>query len=135
VTGAFEAKAAKKKQTQRAQPTKDWGNVQFVKCDLDDKMRSDVKERIVPPDVLLTQLTELVDSGYKVSFGYEKRNDCVGVYATMPDETHHHHGMCLSARGPDVPAALKVLLYKHYVLLDAHWGNPVERDFEANQWG
>jgi len=135
MTGAHEAKAAKRSAAAKKTAEKRKYDVQFVKCELDKQMREELKAQPVVLEELFNGLNRMVDSGYKLSFGYEQRNDCVGVYVTAPDQDHQFHGLCLSARGTDEVGALKAILFKHYTLLEENWGSPVDRDFEPDVWG
>lgn len=119
----------------KTQTPKNTWDVKFVACELDKETRATVKALPVVPVEILDGLVRMVDSGYKISFNYEQRNDCVGAYATAPSLDHAAHGLCLSARGPDALSALKVLLYKHYVILDGVWTTPVDRDHDGDTWG
>lgn len=115
-------------------PRKQW-EVTFVRCDLDKATKDKAKSWDVKFEQTIDGLERLILDGYKVSMSHDKYNDCVGVFATMPDQSHQNHGMCLTARGPGMLPALKMLIYKHFHILDAVWDTEVNQENQRDQWG
>jgi len=106
----------------------------FVDCNLSKEDKEAVKRTLENPDAVMERITQLFLDGYKVSMSYDATSDAFGCYVTMPDEGHPAHGSCLTARGPSLLGAFATLCYKHFVMLDGTWANPVDRGFEADQW-
>jgi len=117
-----------------ANTTKTW-EVQFVRCELDKDTKEQVKKFDPKFEWTWDAFDRLITDGYKISIAHDKYHDCVGVFATMPDNAHPNHGQCLTARGPDYRAALKVLCFKHFNLLDANWGSENGQEVSRDDWG
>jgi hypothetical protein len=77
----------------------------------------------------------MIADGYKISMQFEGNNDCVGVYATIADETHTNYKFCLTARGPDTFKALLSLFYKHYEVLNEDWVTGQQSNANSDGWG
>lgn len=113
---------------------KTW-EVQFVQCELDKATKAAVKAWDVKYTATFDGLDSLITEGYKISYSHDNYHDCVGVFMTMPKLDHEHHGYCLTARGPNWLEAAKVLVYKHFTILQANWGTVVNRAAERDEWG
>lgn len=109
--------------------------VSFVSCELDKSTKEAVKAWDVKFEATIDAIDRLILDGYKVSISQDKFHDCTAVFMTMPDKTHKHSGLCLTARGPNYLSALKVLVYKHYNILQEDWGAVVEQAYKRDSWG
>jgi len=109
--------------------------VQFVQCELDKSTKETVKKWDVKYEATLDGFERLITEGYKVSISRDKYHDCVGVFMTMPDGSHPSHGYCLSARAPGILDAIKVLVYKHFQILDGDWGTINNQPQSRDSWG
>jgi len=117
-----------------AQPRQSW-NVDFIQCELDKATKDHVKTWDPKFEATLDGLDRLIMDGYKVSLSLDKYHDCVGAFMTMPDQQHKSHGLCLAARGPSVLLALKVLVFKHFQILDGNWQTSNRQTGERDEWG
>lgn len=107
----------------------------WVRCDLDEGEKKHLKANAMPADQLVRAICGLVDDGYKVSVSKDVKNDCVGAFLTAPKEMYDGQNVVLSSRGPDGDAALRVLLYKHFEVLQADWGKRIQKDGTLDPWG
>lgn len=121
------------KKMERTAPTK--YEVVFVQCELDKNTKGTVRNWDTDLAATTGGFDRLLVDGYKISFSPDRYHDCVGVFATMPDKDHKHHGLCLTARGPNALMALKVLVYKHFTILGEDWGTPVAQEKHRDEWG
>lgn len=110
-------------------------SVVFVQCELDKATKEKVKNLDPKLEQTMDGFDRLISDGYKISFAPDKYHDCVGVFATIADNQHHHYGQCLTARGPNALMALKVLVYKHFTVLGENWGTPVAQEKHRDEWG
>lgn len=107
----------------------------FVRCEMDKATKDKVKNWDPKYEQTIDGLERMVMDGYKVSIAFDRYNDCVGVFCTIPEVTAGNHGWCLTARGPDTLAALKVLVFKHYTILDGVWTSEVSQAASKDAWG
>lgn len=114
--------------------TKQW-EVLFVQCELDAATKKQVKAWDGEYKTTLDAVERLILDGYKISSSFDRFHDCVGVFCTMPQADHKHHGLCLSARAPNFLDALKVLVFKHFTLLQENWDTNVNAAPKQDQWG
>jgi len=68
-------------------------------------------------DLLQTTLVE----GYKLTLTYNGQSDTYNAAMTCNAEKHVNQGYTMSAFAPSAYSALKLLLYKHAVLLEGDW--------------
>lgn len=64
---------------------------------------------------------QIVDTGYKLSVGYDKNNDSCFATLTNRDGDSRFRGYALSSFAGDSITALKLMIYKHVVLADGDW--------------
>jgi len=94
----------------------------FVRCELSDADRVICQDATLSETAAIEFIEAFIIAGIKLSFGYERQNDCMAVYASgTPNSNPTFQNKTLSARGPDVLAALTVLHHKHFVLLAEDW--------------
>jgi hypothetical protein len=120
--------------TKPEKPRPSW-SVDFVSCELDKATKEAVKKWDPKFESTIDGLDRMVADGYKISISLDKMHDCIGVYATMPDQSSKHHGLCLSSRGPSMLLALKVLVYKHFTILEQNWDAENNQRGEYDVWG
>lgn len=108
---------------------------QFVKCDLPVETKEMVKKWDEDYTLTIDNLERMIEDGYKISISRDKYNDCIGAFATHPDQQSPNNGFCLSARGPSMLNALKVLVYKHFNILQEKWYTEVDQAYERDSWG
>ena len=125
------------KRTKKSEPQEtkhpDWQKT-FVECNLDKAAKEATKTYIADTDRLWGVFEQFLLDGYAVKLSYDARSDAIGAYSTHSDPKHPSYPYCLTARAPDVMSAIGVLLYKHYVMLDASWQNHAQREFTPDQW-
>lgn len=71
--------------------------------------------------------------GYKLSVSFNPKNDTFNATYICNDLASPNAGYCLSAFAPDWYNAVKVLAFKHDIVLDGVWKG--ENAKEANLWG
>lgn len=107
----------------------------FVQCELPKETKEAVKKWDPKFEITMDALDRLVSDGYKLSIAQDTYHDCVGAFLSFPKPGHKHSGLCLTARGPSYLQALKVLVYKHYQVLQEDWGAIVDQKREHDDWG
>lgn len=70
-------------------------------------------------DLIQTVLTE----GYKLTLTYSSQSDTYNCSMTCNAEKHPNQGYTMSAFAPSMYAAMRLLMFKHFVLLDTNWEN------------
>lgn len=113
---------------------KTW-ETKFVSCELDKETKEVVKKWDVKFETTMDCVDKLIQDGYKISISQDKFHDCTGVFMTIADSENPNHGWCLSARGPNYLQALKVLVYKHFTILQENWDTDVNQTYERDTWG
>ena len=108
--------------------------VTFVNCELDTSTKELVRNFDPKFTTTLDCVDRLVFDGYKISVSYDKYHNCVSAFCTHPANDHPHHGLCLSARAPSYLNALKVLVYKHFTILQENWDTAVDQSFTNDGW-
>lgn len=68
----------------------------------------------VPVEAINNFLTELGESGGKLSFGWDYYSDCVSLSLMFMYEDFDNTGYATSARGADFEHCCKILMYKYY---------------------
>jgi len=103
----------------------------YVSCNLDKSMRDRVLAWQPTSDDIMGEIDRLTSDGYKVSFGQDKKNDCIQTSITAYDVSDAVDGYVLTGRGGSLYDAIKSALYKHLQILEADWTSEVDRDFET----
>jgi hypothetical protein len=122
--------AAKSKGTGRAS----W-EVDFVHLDLDSKQMADAKTWDVSCEQTFDCLSRCSLDGAKLSIVHDRRNDCSIASITTPKTDGAERQVCVSARGPDMVSALRILAYKIVKVLDGDLGNLKVTSEARAQWG
>jgi len=110
-------------------------SVVFVKCELDKETKERAKLWDPKYKDTFDGIDRMIADGYKISLAQDKYHDCVGCFATIADASHQNHGQCLTARGPSYLEAMKMMVFKHFQILDSFWGTPVNQDSDRDSWG
>jgi len=116
-------------------PTTGFPPTQWVVCELPTPVKDRLKKEKVNEPAVFKSLDNLVESGYKFSLSRDERADCVGCYLTAPRNDGSTSVRCLSARAPTVAAAIMVLLYKHYEMLQEDWSGSLKENGLIDPWG
>lgn len=114
-------------------PTKkrdDTGWVGFVDVTLSSREKEAFQAWDVEGEDLWTLLVDTLVSGHKLSVSYNRANDTFGAAFTGNGEDTANKGYTLSAYGADWYTAVRVLLFKHVVLLEGVWANAKGREGE-----
>lgn len=74
-------------------------------------------------DDLMDLVQATLANDYKLTFTYNGQSDTYNAAATANGEKDPNKGYTMSAFAPSVYAALRLLMYKHWVLLDQNWDN------------
>ena len=74
-------------------------------------------------DDLMDLVQTMLAADYKLTFTYNGQADTYNAAATCNGEKDPNKGYTMSAFAPSMYAALRLLMYKHYVLLDQNWDN------------
>lgn len=101
---------------------------------VDVKLTEQEKENFTQWDVhdndLFLLLAEAVVAGHKQSLTWNKQNETYVFSFTGNEGAGKHEGYTLSAFAGDWYIALRVLLYKHHVLLEGDWSKAKDRPTE-----
>jgi hypothetical protein len=107
---------------------------QFIKRRLTDKELEAAKAAADTYNDVGEIFMQMIDEGYKVSASHDGWGGGVQVFMTTADEESPNFGYTLSARGPNLIAAVAVICYKHYSLFSQDW----PKDDDGNKgpnWG
>lgn len=107
----------------------------FVSCELSDEQKKHVKAHLPAMDQALDSVDRFVRDGYKLSIRFEDRSMAYAVWLTGPEKDSTNSGLVLSARGPSLVAALGVLLYKHFEVLQEDWTSADVQLSKRDSWG
>lgn len=107
----------------------------FIRCDLDKDQLSRIKGQEADVLKLFDIAETLVDNGYKFGFSHDTYNSCYQASLTCTNKENQNYGFCLTGRGPSLPQALMVLMFKHFEICGEAW--PVNEDFGKirSEWG
>lgn len=95
----------------------------FIEYDLTEDEKRTLKAQsfeLVDANVCLTNL---VQSEYRVSFGFDFYNNSFTCSISHKDPKHANAGWVLVGRGSEPLKALKQAAYKHYSVFDEVWHN------------
>lgn len=114
---------------------KGYGGWQFVRHNMSADEKNAL-EQYTPSDAELWDAIErLVDSDYKLSIAHDEYNQCVSAQLACRNKKHADYKLILSGRAPDAYNAVRVVLFKHIVLLHGDWKAFHEREVERDVWG
>lgn len=98
----------------------------YVKINLTTEQVKEFERDYLPKEVALSELDLLANNGYKISFSWDDYNSGISASLYAKDKKMELAGWTLSAWAADVETALKLLLYKHYILALGQWEVPKE---------
>lgn len=93
----------------------------WVNVSLDADQRSAIKEWELDSDSLETTVMELLAEGYRLSLSYEKDSDSISAFLFDRRTDSKTNNWALTARAPSIFFALKVMVFKHIVVLQRDW--------------
>jgi hypothetical protein len=98
-----------------------FSDVTFISFPLDAQQKKQLKETVWTLDDFDTELCNLNDDGYKVSFNYDDYNDCYGCFITPGKGNTTNAGFILTGRGSSPWKAFRQAAYVHVVLFEKDW--------------
>lgn len=127
----------KKKQSEDSRLTNkfsgNWSFVQHTMTSEERKAFESVEEDSVDTWGLIDQLAE---SNYKLSVSWDDYNHCLTASLACRDEKSDNYQLILTARHSNAEMAVRLLLFKHFVLLNGEWLQWHTADNrEKGEWG
>jgi len=122
---------ARKASAEKRQP---W-EVDFVFIELDAAQKRAVQEWDIDGAASILALDNLLLAGHKLSLVHDVRNDCTIASITTARIEGGGRQKCLSARGPDLVSAMRVLAYKVVKVLDGDLSAMADIAEARSQWG
>jgi len=112
----------------------DW-EVDFVHIDLAAQDKEALDKYDLKYQTTFDTLSRASLDGWKLSVVHDQRNDCSIASFTSPKVDGGARQVCLSARGPDMLQALRVLTYKINVICGGDLGALRNTAQSRSQWG
>lgn len=109
----------------------DWKG--FANVPFDAEARARYETDAPPAAEVYRVLEDLISDGYRVTFSFDKTNDCYQCSVTCQNEKRAESGYTLTARGPGWFDALSVVVFKHSVLAPDGW--PLAEKTQGDKWG
>lgn len=113
--------------------TKNFGTT-FINIPVDVSAGKAIKELYDDPDTLFDSFADLVATGHKVSFTHNPVNGSFIVAVTGKEDETPNGGYTYSSFAGDWLTALKVAMYKHFVVAGGRWLE-VAQDRELPEFG
>jgi hypothetical protein len=110
-------KGAKKPPTQNST---NW-NTKFVDIPLTGVTFAEIAETFEKEDAVFDAFSDLLADGYRVGFTYNPANDAVICSVTCRDDESVNAGCTFTAFAGNWFDALRVALYKHFVIAEQNW--------------
>lgn len=110
--------------TKRPTPTpqrETYGQLTFLNLRLTDTQLDELDATKVTAAQLLANLVAAVETGYKFSFSYNAEKKQANAMLTDSRKDTPTYNCALSAFSDDCADALKLLIYKHAVVLNGDW--------------
>jgi hypothetical protein len=122
VLGGMEMARGKSKDLPRIDKRADW-QTEFVQIPLNGVTMEEINSVFPDEDAVWDGFSSLLDDGYKVGFTYNPTNQAVicSVTCKQPEDVNFNKTFSSFAR--DWQDALRIALYKHYVLTDKDWSS------------
>lgn len=99
------------------------GSVWFVNVSVSVAEASKIDEYFPTVEAVYDAMVEVMTDGYRVAFNYDMARDAVVASLTCRNEGLPNHNGVLNAFAGDWFTALRVVLYKHYVVLGEQWSD------------
>ena len=111
-----------------------WGG--FINVKLDDEQKQDFLvwfgERVEPLD---RDLCDLLDEGMKVTFAYDRENQCFTCTFTGALVGNSNERYVTTSRAGTFTECMALALWKHIKLADGDYGNFRPATGQLNNWG
>jgi len=112
-----------------------FGEWQFVRHQMTRDEKAAFREWQLTGEELVQMLDRLIDDGYKLSVSSDDYNKCNQATLTCKNEKSDDYGYILPGRASSAFDALKVVLYKHFVLLTGGWQTWMETENDDDIMG
>lgn len=99
------------------------GSVWFVNVAVSVSDAAKIDEYFPAIEAVYDAMVEVMTDGYRVAFNYDMTRDAVVASLTCRNDGLPNHNGVLNAFAGDWFTALKVVLYKHYVVLNEQWSD------------
>ncbi len=111
----------------------DWGG--FIVCEMGKQERKDFKIHMnKSKEGLYDLLLTMVDQGINFSVSWSDKEEAYLAKATLMNDEEGKRYM-LTAFHSDVETSIRLLAYKHTVLMDGNWFDRPVDDDEGGNWG
>lgn len=97
------------------------GSVWFVNVSVSEADAGKIEDFFPSVDAVYDAMVEVMVDGYRVAFNYDMGRDAIIASLTCRNEGLANHNGVLNAFAGDWFTALKVVLFKHYVVLGEAW--------------
>lgn len=97
------------------------GSVWFVNVAVAVADEGKIADFLPTADAVYDGMMELMMAGYRIGFNYDMQRDAVIASLTCRDDKSANHNGVLNAFAGDWFTALRVVMYKHYVILNEDW--------------
>jgi len=115
-------------------PDAEWGG--FINVRLQDDAKSEFQHWLeVNNDSIYMVMDDLMGEGMKISLSWDKLNGCAIVTFTGAIDDDHMTRYIMTTRGATWFEALALSVWKHFVYLEADWGNYKPRTSQSSVWG
>lgn len=121
------------------EPSKDtskWSEISYIRCELDDTLKTNLKEWLKQEHDFLGYIEKEIDSGLRFGCHEDKYNGCYEARLTALSQSIGINTLVLQGRGPDMLSAIQALFFKHYIVLNGQWED-LDRDRTGrfSTWG
>lgn len=99
------------------------GSVWFVNVSVSVSDAAKIDEYFDTVEAVYDAMVAVMEDGYRVAFNYDMSRDAVVASLTCRNEGLPNHNGVLNAFAGDWFTALRVVLYKHYVVLSERWSD------------
>jgi len=113
---------------------RDW-EVDFAHIELSSADKSELAKFDVKFEQTFDTLSRANVDGWKLSISRDERNDCTISALTSPKVAGGGRQVCITARGPDLMQAMRVLAYKIVVILEGDLTAAQGVQESRSQWG
>jgi len=110
-------------------------DVDFVQLELSAQDKESLSKWDVKYEQTFDCLSRASLDGWKISFSYDRRNDCTIAALTSPKLESGGRQICFTARGPDLLGSMRCIAYKIVVILDGHLDELEPTSQSRGQWG
>ena len=97
----------------------------FVNYDLTRSDKDALKKASPSSDELWLQVTQLVQQGYKVTFGWDNYAECFACWLIGVSPESKNEGLILPSRASSAVKAFAACLYKHVTVFEGVWRDRV----------